>query len=88
MSSSREPIAPPRNHYCHAWQCITPVPRRMFMCRVHWYMVPKSLRDQIWKHYREGQEEDPILVTEKYLKVTRKAIQKVAKQEGYKLNDR
>lgn len=22
------------------------------MCRHHWYMVPKSVRDQVWREYR------------------------------------
>jgi hypothetical protein len=25
------------------------------MCRSHWYMVPKELRDQVWATWRSGQ---------------------------------
>jgi hypothetical protein len=24
----------------------------MFMCKRHWFMVPKTLRDEVWLHYR------------------------------------
>jgi hypothetical protein len=25
------------------------------MCRPHWYLVPKELRDQVWATWRSGQ---------------------------------
>ncbi|MCA8949329.1 MAG: hypothetical protein KDE27_07490 [Planctomycetes bacterium] len=27
----------------------------MLMCRRHWFMVPKPIRDRVWLHYRAGQ---------------------------------
>lgn len=45
-------------HTCHATNCKTPVPPAMFMCRRHWFSLPKRLRDRIWATYREGQEDD------------------------------
>jgi hypothetical protein len=30
----------------------------MWGCREHWFKLPKSLRDQVWKEYRPGQEID------------------------------
>lgn len=30
----------------------------MWGCREHWFKLPKSLRDAIWKEYRPGQEHD------------------------------
>jgi hypothetical protein len=30
----------------------------MLACRQHWYVLPKSLRDAIWRQYRPGQETD------------------------------
>lgn len=30
----------------------------MWGCRKHWFMLPKNLRDKIWKAYRPGQEKD------------------------------
>lgn len=30
----------------------------MFMCRRHWFTLPKSLRDRIWDTYRPGQCDD------------------------------
>lgn len=44
------------NHTCHATKCTTAVPPRMFMCKTHWYMLPKAMRDGIWALYRPGQE--------------------------------
>jgi hypothetical protein len=25
------------------------------MCRLHWYMVPKELRDQVWASWQSGE---------------------------------
>jgi hypothetical protein len=30
----------------------------MHMCKRHWFMLPKRLRDEIWRTYRPGQERD------------------------------
>ena len=45
-------------HRCHAVGCDVAVPPKMFMCRRHWYMLPKRMRDAIWATYRPGQERD------------------------------
>lgn len=60
-------------HTCHARGCEVRVPPRMFMCRRHWYMVPKPMRDAVWATYVPGQERrmDP---TRAYLDATRAAI--------------
>jgi hypothetical protein len=47
-----------RPHSCHWPGCQEQVPPAMWGCRRHWFMLPKSLRDQIWATYRPGQEED------------------------------
>lgn len=43
-------------HTCHALGCSVDVPEHIFACKQHWYMVPKPLRDAIWRTYRRGQE--------------------------------
>jgi hypothetical protein len=43
-------------HTCHAAMCGAHVPPRMHMCKRHWSMVPKALRDGLWDAYRPGQE--------------------------------
>lgn len=68
-------------HHCHAIQCERTVPPAMFMCRDHWYMVPKRLRGRIWKHYRPGQEDD-WEITRKYADAAKLAIKAVAAKEG------
>jgi len=70
-------------HICHALRCTAPVPPKMFMCKRHWYMVPKKLRDAIWAAYRPGQEvrKDP---SREYLDVAMHAINVVAVREGIK----
>lgn len=45
-------------HTCHATGCDVSVPPRMFMCRRHWYMLPKTYRDRVWSAFRPGQEDD------------------------------
>ena len=68
-------------HYCHAEGCKILVPPRLFMCKFHWYQVPKKLRDRIWEEYRPGQEIDKN-PSKKYLKVAAEAIDAVAIKEG------
>lgn len=53
----------------------------MFMCRRHWYMLPKATRDMVWEVYVPGQENrmDP---TAEYLDVTRAAIDWLAEYEA------
>lgn len=45
----------------------------MFMCKRHWFALPKPLRDVIWREYRPGQEKDK-LPSVRYLAVQRRAI--------------
>jgi hypothetical protein len=42
------------NHNCPATGCQRSVPSHMLMCRNHWYMVPKPLRDDVWDAYAGG----------------------------------
>lgn len=68
-------------HTCHAMGCDLPVPPKMFMCRKHWYSLPKAMRDAIWDEYVPGQEvrKDP---TEAYLNVSTRAVRWLAVKEG------
>lgn len=68
-------------HTCHATACEVAVPPAMWGCRRHWYMVPKPIRDRVWKHYRAGQEED-WKPTWAYLVAAREAVIAVAEKEG------
>jgi hypothetical protein len=69
------------SHTCHADQCRATVPPRLLMCRRHWYMVPKPLRDAVWAEYRPGQEIDKR-PTREYLDIAHAAIEAVAEREG------
>lgn len=69
-------------HTCHARDCTVPVPRKMFMCRRHWFMLPKAMRDDVWMEYALGQENDMSLVTESYLDTTQRCIEYVATKEA------
>jgi hypothetical protein len=41
-------------HNCPAAGCTRRVGQRMLMCRAHWFMVPKPLRDAVYDAYRDG----------------------------------
>ena len=41
-------------HECPATGCTRDVPIDMLMCRSHWYMVPKPLRNAVWGAWQEG----------------------------------
>ena len=65
------------SHTCHAEGCAVAIPPRMFMCRAHWFALPKSYRDAIWATYRPGQErdKDPSL---EYLSAAMAAVNYIA----------
>ena len=33
--------------------CTRTHPNNRLMCKMHWYMVPKGLRDELWDAYRQ-----------------------------------
>ena len=43
-------------HLCHRPNCGRPVEPRLVACAACWYLLPKSLRDAIWRYYIPGQE--------------------------------
>lgn len=45
-------------HFCHWPICEVRVAPKFWGCRMHWYRLPKELRDRIWATYRPGQETD------------------------------
>lgn len=47
-----------RRHECHWPGCGVQVPPAMWGCKSHWFTLPASLRNEIWRHYRPGQEID------------------------------
>lgn len=51
-------------HTCHWPGCDKRVPPKLWGCRLHWYALPKDLRDRIWQTYRPGQEIDKRPSTE------------------------
>lgn len=61
-------------HTCHATGCYVPVPPKLFMCKRHWYALPRRLRDNIWATYRPNQEitKTPSAA---YLRAAKEAIQ-------------
>jgi hypothetical protein len=69
-------------HTCHAMGCNVAVPPRMFMCRRHWYMLPKTDRALVWALYIPGQERDWNLVTDDYLTETMRIINDLAEREA------
>lgn len=54
----------------------------MLMCKKHWYMVPRALRDRVWETYRPGQERDKSPSSE-YMIAHHEAVAAVAKAEGH-----
>ncbi len=40
---------------CPIPRCDDQIDPSRLMCRRHWYMVPKALRDRVWATWRSGQ---------------------------------
>lgn len=69
--SKRAPL-----HRCHWPGCEVEVPPRLWGCCTHWFKLPRRIRDNIWKSYRNGQEEDknPSFAYVQAVKAARKWI--------------
>lgn len=59
-----------RRHGCHWPCCDKQVPPAMWGCKLHWFKLPKRLRDRIWATYEIGQEVD-MTPSDEYLAVAR-----------------
>lgn len=68
-------------HTCHATGCKAKVPPEMFMCRRHWFTLPKPLRDRVWATYRPGQCDD-WQISHEYAEAAREAVRYIAAKEG------
>lgn len=68
-------------HTCHATGCKVAVPPEMFMCKRHWFSLPKSMRDRIWATYRPGQCDD-WKISHAYAEAARAAVRYIATREG------
>ena len=40
--------------WCPIPLCERPIDPSRLMCRVHWYMVPKEIRDEVWATWQSG----------------------------------
>ena len=74
-------------HMCHAIGCSVEVHSKLLLCPVHWYMVPKELRDSVWREYRRGQGRNKR-PSQEYLSVARSAITAVREIERQGTNPR
>lgn len=45
-----------RDHHCHWPGCGKQVPPAMWGCQTHWFLLPKRIRDRIWRAFNPGQE--------------------------------
>lgn len=72
-------------HTCHATECEVNVPPEMFMCRKHWFSLPKIMRNKIWRYYRQGQCED-WSISKEYSEAAKECVRYIANKEG-KISD-
>lgn len=72
-------------HHCHATGCSVKVPPEMFMCKRHWFSLPKAMRDRIWATYRPGQCDD-WKISHEYANAARAAVRFIATKEGKEPN--
>ncbi len=69
------------SHTCHATGCRAAVPPAMFMCKRHWFSLPRRLRAAVWATYRPGQGRD-WRPSHAYCEAARAAVRYVAEREG------
>jgi hypothetical protein len=68
-------------HTCHARGCTTHVQPEMLMCKTHWWLVPRKIRDAVWATYRHGQCDD-MKPSREWLQAADAAIGFIARLEG------
>lgn len=68
-------------HTCHAFGCPIEIPPKLFMCKKHWFSLPKKLRTRIWAEYQPRQEvtKNP---SSDYLEIATTAIMWLRIEEG------
>jgi hypothetical protein len=49
-----EPAGLPSAGHCPVPGCAEPVDPARLMCRRHWYLVPRPLRNRVWATWRSG----------------------------------
>jgi hypothetical protein len=67
---------------CAAVDCGKSIASKYLMCGRHWGMVPFPIQNEIWAHYRPGQERDVRNIAPEYWVAFRRAVNAVAKREG------
>ncbi len=73
---------PNPRHTCHAIDCSAPCPPEWLFCTPHWRLLPKALRDDVYRAYIPGQCKNHALVSRFWLKAAAKAKAYVAVAEG------
>lgn len=68
-------------HTCHATGCNVEVPPEMFMCKRHWFSLPKPMRTKVWATYRPSQCDD-WQISHEYANAAREAVRYIAEKEG------
>jgi hypothetical protein len=51
-------------HTCPAPVCNRQVPYERLACRIHWYAIPRHLRDRVWEAYLSGSDDHLDAVAE------------------------
>jgi hypothetical protein len=41
-------------HLCHWEGCHRTVPDTLYCCAIHWFRIPRELRNELWRTYRLG----------------------------------
>lgn len=70
-----------KDHHCHAMGCSTPCKPQLLMCPAHWRMVPKALKQEVYKHYQPGQVTGQVTPSKEWHTAANAAIQAVFDRE-------
>ena len=76
------------SHHCHYPPCKKVVPRKLFMCRSHWFRLPPPLRSAVWREYNPGQEKGDAPVTQQYQFVTDEAVKYLIEEDKKQAEDK
>jgi hypothetical protein len=65
---------------CQIAGCTVQIANKLLMCPDHWRLCPKTLKSEVWRWYRAGQEKTGM-VSLNYVDAARAAIAAVEKEE-------
>ena len=68
-------------HECPAVSCRRKIEVKFLMCQKHWFMLPKGMRESLWHHYKNGQNEGRVAPNPEWVRTLEQATMLIEEAE-------